>query len=117
MTYHDIFSSWDDVKREFETDFPEPACVLFAAYEYEDYSGEALVVFDNGDGLKMVNGGHCSCRGLEGQWDIEDADAKQLRAEVSLDRDYRYGLKARYRHEILSALDEYERKHGEPNNE
>ena len=42
--------------------------VLFAQYGYYDYSGSSLVLFSREGKLYEVNGGHCSDRGLEGQW-------------------------------------------------
>ena len=45
--YHDLFEGWEDVQREFGMKEPEPE-VLFAAYEDDSYSGEALVVFKRG---------------------------------------------------------------------
>lgn len=46
--------------------------ILFAYYTYEDYSGESLVILKDADHqFYEVNGGHCSCYGLEGQWEVE----------------------------------------------
>lgn len=42
--------------------------ILAASYTYEDYSGSAYVLFRKDGKLWEVNGGHCSCYGLEGQW-------------------------------------------------
>lgn len=53
--------------------------VLLASYTYEDYSGDAFVLFRKGDKLYEVNGGHCSCYGLEGQWDPEETTVEALR--------------------------------------
>jgi len=52
--------------------------VLLASYSYEDYSGDAFVLFRKGDKLYEVNGGHCSCHGLEGQWEPEETTVKAL---------------------------------------
>lgn len=46
--------------------------ILAAAYTYEDYSGSAYVLFRKDGKLFAVNGGHCSCFGLEGQWEPEE---------------------------------------------
>lgn len=53
--------------------------VLLASYTYEDYSGDAFVLFRKGDKLYEVNGGHCSCYGLEGQWEPEETNVEALR--------------------------------------
>lgn len=77
--YFDKFSSADDVEKEFEA----PGCLkdaeaLFAYYSYEDYQGSALVVFTREGKLYEVNGSHCSCRGLEGQWSPEETTLQFL---------------------------------------
>ncbi len=61
-----------------------PACcsdieLLLAYYTDENYSGDAFVLFRRGGELFEVNGGHCSCNGLEGQWTPELTSAEALR--------------------------------------
>jgi hypothetical protein len=67
--YHNNFSNWADVFNAFEKPCPEkePRHV-FASYSYEDYTGSALVIVSNGRKFDVVEGAHCSCYGLEGQW-------------------------------------------------
>jgi hypothetical protein len=67
----------DSLERaEIEADFE----VLHAYYEYEDYSGRAFVVLRSrvDGGLWEVNGSHCSCYGLEDQWDLESTTFEAL---------------------------------------
>lgn len=45
--------------------------IVLAYYLYEDYSGEAFVLFIKGRTLYEVNASHCSCYGLEDQWKPE----------------------------------------------
>lgn len=54
--------------------------ILYADYTYEDYSGDSYVLgYDvEKDMFFEVHGGHCSCYGLEGQWDTEYVDISQL---------------------------------------
>jgi len=52
--------------------------ILFASYEYENYSGDAWVLFEQDGKLYEVNGSHCSCYGLEGQWEPEQVSLKEL---------------------------------------
>ncbi|UKS30192.1 hypothetical protein LOZ80_15125 [Paenibacillus sp. HWE-109] len=55
--------------------------IILGYYSYQDYSGEAFVLLrrkSNGI-LYEVNGSHCSCYGLEGQWSPEEADVEVLR--------------------------------------
>ena len=53
--------------------------ILLASYTYEYYSGSALVVFRKDGELYEVNGSHCSCYGLEGQWEPEETSVEALR--------------------------------------
>ena len=52
--------------------------VLLASYAYECYEGDAFVLFRKDDKLYEVNGGHCSCYGLEGQWSPEETTIDTL---------------------------------------
>ena len=69
--YTGAFSDWHDVTSEFDIDCAEPTHV-FASYDTDGYEGYAFVVFSNGEGWKFASGSHCSCYGLEGQWEPED---------------------------------------------
>jgi hypothetical protein len=76
--YQDIFSDWFDVQVAFRTDESEPERVIFAQYDVDGYDGSAWVIYRNGDKIYAVSGGHCSCYGLEGQWDPEEYTAEQF---------------------------------------
>lgn len=71
-----MFYGWFDNEKDITSAFQmDPASlagctVLFAAYD-GDYDGQALVVFRLDGKLYEVNGSHCSCYGLEDQWDPE----------------------------------------------
>jgi hypothetical protein len=69
--YFGIFTDAASVGSEFSTDDAKDEEILFAWYEYEDYSGDAFVLLRRDGVLYEVNGGHCSCYGLEGQWELE----------------------------------------------
>jgi hypothetical protein len=83
--------------------------VLFACYTYEDYSGDALVIFERNGQLYEVHGGHCSCYGLEGQWDPEETTKEYLLGEIArMEADangYHYGKLWEYRDTIKSILE------------
>ncbi len=67
------FGNWSDraeMFKEFEQE-PLDVEILFASYDTYSYEGSALVVFRNNGVLFSVHGGHCSCYGLEGQWNPE----------------------------------------------
>ena len=68
------FESKEDMLSQFEVgdaSTVDDTHVLFASYAYEDYNGYAIVLFRSlSDGeLYCVEGSHCSCNGLEGQWE------------------------------------------------
>lgn len=74
MTQFYGFESKEDMLAQFsagDADTVDAVHPLFAFYSYEDYSGYAVVLFrDLSDGeLYCVEGSHCSCNGLEGQWE------------------------------------------------
>lgn len=82
--YEDMIEQWGDIVSQ---PVPNENDVLFACYEYENYSGDALVIFKHGDKLYEVHGGHCSCYGLsevgysggsESQWKPEETSWKAL---------------------------------------
>ena len=78
-----IFDSKESVAAQFEENLPEDISIIFASYDYRDYSGSAHVVFEQGGELYEVYGSHCSCYGLEGQWNPEETsvDAIKMRNE------------------------------------
>ncbi len=45
------------------------ATVLYAKYECECYEGQAEVIYEKDGELFEVSGSHCSCYGLENQWE------------------------------------------------
>lgn len=52
--------------------------IIVASYTYEDYSGSAYVLFRRDGKLFEVHGGHCSCYGLEGQWEPEETTKEAI---------------------------------------
>lgn len=63
------------------------AQIIVASYTYEDYSGDAYVLFKRDGKFWEVHGSHCSCYGLsEGdylgdsqtQWQPEEADTAAI---------------------------------------
>ncbi len=58
--------------------FPTLKQLVFAAYGGEACEGVAMVVFKKGRKLYEVNGSHCSCFGLEGQWTPEETSKAAL---------------------------------------
>ena len=72
-----IHDDWDlpSIMSDFQTALEEGKddglLILYASYTYECYEGDAVVVgYRPSTGLFFyVEGGHCSCYGLEGQWE------------------------------------------------
>ena len=78
---HDLMHNFEISEKELE------GCrILFAAYENESYEGYALVIFSKDGKLYEVNGSHCSCNGLEGQWEPEETNFEALKL-----RNYSHG--------------------------
>jgi hypothetical protein len=78
--YFGLFSDADEVTNNFNAPSGalDGAEVLLAWYEYEDYSGDAFVLYEKDGKLYEVNGSHCSCDGLEDQWDPEETTWEAL---------------------------------------
>lgn len=71
-------SEWEDVKSAFEMDEPEPDELIFYEYDQSGWDGDATVVYRRGDTYYVVQGGHCSCHGLEGQFDPIEYTLEEL---------------------------------------
>ena len=68
--------SWEDKKVRMNDAIKryEDINVLFASYGEDNYSGDAFVLFERDGKLFEVNGSHCSCYGLEGQFEPEETN-------------------------------------------
>ena len=60
--------------------------VLFASYGSDNYSGDAFVLFEREGNLFEVNGGHCSCYGLEGQFEPEPTTIDSIAHRLTIGR-------------------------------
>lgn len=79
-TYLADFDCKEDVISSFglRDDELHGAFILLAWYGGGSYDGSAFVLFERGGHLYEVNGGHCSCHGLEGQWDPEKTTVEAI---------------------------------------
>ena len=75
--YEGNWNCKEDVARDFETDLSEYT-ILYASYDTPPYEGYAYVLARKGITLYEVNGSHCSCMGLEGQWSPEEVTPADL---------------------------------------
>lgn len=97
------FTSKQDICKEFRIpDFEGQ--VIFAAYEYEDYSGSAEVIFVHDGKFYMAQGGHCSCYGLEDQWEPIEMPIEGLRRIIGEGS----GMLSRFRGGLSEALETIE---------
>lgn len=63
--------------------FPTEDEIIFASYTYEDYSGDAILLWERDGKLYEVTGSHCSCNGLEGCYAPEEINWAMLKLRVA----------------------------------
>ena len=117
---YDGFSNWQNVANEFTgiydwsdqekkvsalQEIPEPDQVIVAAYKLESYEGHAWVVYRVGGKYYSVEGSHCSCHGLEDQWNPEEYESADALLAVLKKGDWAYGAKAAHLPAVISALE------------
>lgn len=73
----------DYVKRN-NRHLAEDVNIMFASYGYENYSGDAFVLFESEGKIYEVNGSHCSCYGLEGQWSPDEVLLAELEHRLTV---------------------------------
>ena len=87
-TANDVFRDFDGERWKWSHDDATPleekpnfkdAEILLASYGTPSYEGYAFVLFRRDGKLWEVNGSHCSCYGLEGQWEPEEVSVEALR--------------------------------------
>lgn len=78
---HD-FQSNEDILREFEApaDVLDGATIYLAYYHVGNWGcdSSAFVLFEKDGKLYEQHGSHCSCHGLEGQWQPEETTIESL---------------------------------------
>jgi hypothetical protein len=62
--------------------------IIYASYELGNYEGQAFVLYEKDGRYYEVHGSHCSCYGLEDQWEPEEVplEALKFRARNGDDR-------------------------------
>jgi hypothetical protein len=78
----DWFPEYPWAKEAAPQDFPTDEQIVFASYGGGSYDGDAMVVYERDGALYEVNGGHCSCYGLEGQWKPDETSREALRMRL-----------------------------------
>lgn len=77
--YFEEFDNKQDVEEQFDIKLADDIEILLAWYDTGNYEGQAFVLFRLDGKLFEVNGSHCSCDGLEGQWEPEETNYKALK--------------------------------------
>jgi hypothetical protein len=77
-TYIGLFGDKKDIEKEFDEKLNDSVNIIFAYYNYQNYSGDAFVLFEQNGDLFEVHGSHCSCTGLERQWSPEETTLESL---------------------------------------
>ena len=75
---------WDcreDLENDFEIKLNEDINIIVACYV--NYSGQAIVLFERNNKVYFVEGSHCSCYGLEGQWNEEEVNKEFINLKSS----------------------------------
>lgn len=74
MNFVTNFSSVEDIISSYRApaNALDGANVLLAWYGYGDYCGSSYVLFEKDGKLYENFGSHCSCNGLEEQWEPEE---------------------------------------------
>ena len=75
------WSDAEDVFKDFQSQ-QDGEEILFATYYSQDYDGSAFVLFHKDGKLFTVQGGHCSCNGLEDQWCPVEVTRDSLMHEI-----------------------------------
>lgn len=75
---------WSDEPKE---KLPEHLHIFFSSYECECYEGDSMVWGWDADKQTFfyTGGSHCSCYGLEGQWDEEPYSMDEMVAKIKTD--------------------------------
>lgn len=98
------YNQWQESSYNYNTgqyeyqNLPDNILVLFDHYTYEDYSGYGHVICYDTERESFFEafGSHCSCYGLEGQWEPEYCTLEELvysvekRIESLKERDWPY---------------------------
>lgn len=76
--FHGVYSFDSEWKKEAVLNICKDINILFASYGNDNYEGEAWVLFEKDGKLYEVHGSHCSCYGLEEQWEPEEVILQEL---------------------------------------
>lgn len=94
--YFDYFKDQGDMVSNFSISEEQldGVEILYASYDAQDYEGGAHVIFRKEGKIYEVNGSHCSCYGLEGQWEPEETSVIALLSRPNVSEDAKAILRA-----------------------
>ena len=84
--------------------------ILLASYGGGSYDGDAFILCEKKGKLYTVEGSHCSCYGLEGQWGLESTNVDTLLHRVNKGTLGENWSGHRFKKELLQILDELKAK-------
>lgn len=84
MSFYNGFNDKEDVERQFHTKLADDIQILYAHYNQDNYEGEAIVIYSQNDKLFEVHGSHCSCHGLEDQFNPESCTYEDIVARLEI---------------------------------
>jgi hypothetical protein len=73
----------EEIEREFKCALDPAIELLFSKYDVGCYEGSAVVIFRLNGVLYENHASHCSCFGLEGQWEPEETTVEALKKTCS----------------------------------
>jgi hypothetical protein len=97
--YFENFTCIEDIKSNFcisDKDLQD-VIIIYAAYDTPDYEGYAHIIFIKEGTVYEVNGSHCSCAGLEGQWEPEETSVIALLTRPNVSGDAKANLKSYFK--------------------
>ena len=108
----------NEIKQEIINEFEIPKetlknfDVIIWDYTYENYQGSAFLLLQdkNTNKLYEVNGSHCSCYGLEGQFELEEVTKKELMFRLENNKNYGaedYWITHYFRGDLIKFLNDY----------
>lgn len=107
MSIYNGFDSKEELAGSFSVSLAslKNANIIYASYETMDYEGYAFILYEEAGRFYEVNGSHCSCYGLEGQWEPEETNLEVLQHRIEKGN-LRKSLNG-YDKEILEVLKSY----------
>lgn len=85
-TAEEVFESFENAQGVYgdKQTIPEKGSIemIFATYGHGSYDGSAFVLYRQDGKLFTVQGSHCSCFGLEGQWSPVEVTKESLLHEI-----------------------------------